>query len=284
MYVTCKFSGFHGTRFSNDVCSDVSEEVLTAVIQLGAETSKSTKLIHSGIRTQKTIHVCHVLRSSFGDTCLHMFNTIFTVHQSPNFPLRTFDYSSLSFLLKLRLCEWFSDPHKQERSRTSTEHNLLSTEMTQRTLFLPCLSTCSLSLLIVVTVQNAKIDITASGRLREHVIQDLAIVENSTGVEEGKLMELHFGCEEHWYSVTVVCKIAMGITLPTWRLSFHIGLPNSLLFMLEIIWILKVIVWANPSDPAVEIVGLLSFACWDCGFESRRPADVCLLWVLCLVR
>jgi hypothetical protein len=116
------------------------KSVLTAVIQLGAETSKSTKLIHSGVRTQKTIHACHVLRSSFGDTCLHMFNTIFTVHQSPNFPLRTFYYSSLSFLLKLRLCEWFSDPHKQERSRTSTEHNLLSTEMTQRTLFsLACL-------------------------------------------------------------------------------------------------------------------------------------------------
>ena len=35
---------------------------------------------------------------------------------------------------------------------------------------------------------------------------------------------------------------------------------------------------------AVWGVGLLPFACWDCGFESRREMGVCLLWVLCVVR
>jgi hypothetical protein len=31
-------------------------------------------------------------------------------------------------------------------------------------------------------------------------------------------------------------------------------------------------------------MGLLPFACWDCGFEFHRGVDVCLLWVLCGVR
>jgi len=29
-------------------------------------------------------------------------------------------------------------------------------------------------------------------------------------------------------------------------------------------------------------VGLLPLACWDCGLESHRGMDVCLLWVLCV--
>jgi hypothetical protein len=31
-------------------------------------------------------------------------------------------------------------------------------------------------------------------------------------------------------------------------------------------------------------VGLRPLACWDCGFESHRSMDVCLLWVLCFIR
>jgi len=30
--------------------------------------------------------------------------------------------------------------------------------------------------------------------------------------------------------------------------------------------------------------GLRPLACWDCGFESHRGMDVCLLWVWCVVR
>jgi hypothetical protein len=35
---------------------------------------------------------------------------------------------------------------------------------------------------------------------------------------------------------------------------------------------------------AVYGVGLGPLACWDCGFESRRGVEVCLLWVLCVGR
>jgi len=39
------------------------------------------------------------------------------------------------------------------------------------------------------------------------------------------------------------------------------------------------------SNVAVSYgVGLRRLACWDCGFESRWFMDVCLLWVLCVVR
>ena len=42
---------------------------------------------------------------------------------------------------------------------------------------------------------------------------------------------------------------------------------------------------ADPSDRAVWGVGLRPFACWDCGFESRRGHGcLCLLRVLCFVR
>jgi len=125
-----------------------------------------------------------------------MFNTLFTLLQSPNFPQRTFDYSSLSLLFKLRPYEWFSDPRKQECSRTSTEHKLLSTLMPQRTLFsLACLLAPSVRLAVCSDRGHStecQIDSAASGKLREHVIQDWSIVENSTGVDEGKLMKLHF--------------------------------------------------------------------------------------------
>jgi len=134
-------------------------------------------------------------------------NTLFTVPQSSIFPSRTFDYSSLSLLLKLWLCEWFSDPRKQERSRTSTEHKLLSTQMPQHTLFsLACLLAPCLRLAVCSDRGHSTecwIDIAASGKLREHVIQDWSIVENSVGVDEGKLTELHCDWEEHWYSVVL---------------------------------------------------------------------------------
>ena len=29
---------------------------------------------------------------------------------------------------------------------------------------------------------------------------------------------------------------------------------------------------------------LRPLACWDCGFESHRGMDICLLWVMCVVR
>jgi len=41
---------------------------------------------------------------------------------------------------------------------------------------------------------------------------------------------------------------------------------------------------AGPSGRAVWGVCLRPLACWDCGFESHRSIDVCLLWVLCVVR
>ena len=34
---------------------------------------------------------------------------------------------------------------------------------------------------------------------------------------------------------------------------------------------------AGTSGRAVKGVGLRSFDCWDCGFESHRGMDVCLL-------
>jgi len=49
--------------------------------------------------------------------------------------------------------------------------------------------------------------------------------------------------------------------------------------------LLTLINWlADPSDRALYGVGLWSLACLDCGFDSRRGMDVCLLWVLCVVR
>ena len=41
---------------------------------------------------------------------------------------------------------------------------------------------------------------------------------------------------------------------------------------------------ADASGREVKRVGLRPFACWDCGFESLRSMDICLLWVLCVVR
>jgi len=41
---------------------------------------------------------------------------------------------------------------------------------------------------------------------------------------------------------------------------------------------------ADPGGGAVKGVGLRPLTCWDCGFESHRGVDVCLLYVLCIVR
>jgi hypothetical protein len=43
------------------------------------------------------------------------------------------------------------------------------------------------------------------------------------------------------------------------------------------------IILAGPNGPPIGL-GLQPFACWDCGFESHRGMDVCLLWLLCVVR
>jgi hypothetical protein len=40
--------------------------------------------------------------------------------------------------------------------------------------------------------------------------------------------------------------------------------------------VLLIVVFSGPSDHAVLGVGLRPFACWDCGFESRRGMDVYL--------
>ena len=40
----------------------------------------------------------------------------------------------------------------------------------------------------------------------------------------------------------------------------------------------------NPSGRAVWGVGLRSLSCWGCGLESHWSMDVCLLWLLCVVR
>jgi len=40
---------------------------------------------------------------------------------------------------------------------------------------------------------------------------------------------------------------------------------------------------AGPRGRAVWGVDLRPFACWDCGFESHRGMDVCLLWALCVL-
>jgi hypothetical protein len=45
-----------------------------------------------------------------------------------------------------------------------------------------------------------------------------------------------------------------------------------------------VYVKADPIGRAVWGVGMRPHACWDCGFESHRGRDVCLLWVLYVVR
>ena len=39
-----------------------------------------------------------------------------------------------------------------------------------------------------------------------------------------------------------------------------------------------------PGSRAVYVLGLRVLPCWDCGFESRRGTDVCLLWLMCVVR
>jgi len=40
----------------------------------------------------------------------------------------------------------------------------------------------------------------------------------------------------------------------------------------------------GTSGRMVWGVGLRTLACWDCGFESRRGMDVCLLWVLYAIK
>jgi hypothetical protein len=40
---------------------------------------------------------------------------------------------------------------------------------------------------------------------------------------------------------------------------------------------------AEHGDRTIWGVGLRPLACWDCGFESHRAMDVCLLWKLCVV-
>jgi len=52
--------------------------------------------------------------------------------------------------------------------------------------------------------------------------------------------------------------------------------PNFYLFFVFIIT-------AGPGGLAVDGLGQLPLACWECGFEYRRRHG-CLLWVLCVVR
>ena len=40
----------------------------------------------------------------------------------------------------------------------------------------------------------------------------------------------------------------------------------------------------DPGGLSFRDVSLRPLACWDCGFESRRSMDFCLLAVLCVVR
>jgi hypothetical protein len=41
---------------------------------------------------------------------------------------------------------------------------------------------------------------------------------------------------------------------------------------------------ADRGSRAVYGVDPQPLFCYDCGFESRRDMDVCLLWMLCVVR
>ena len=49
---------------------------------------------------------------------------------------------------------------------------------------------------------------------------------------------------------------------------------------------IQFVLWkiADPSGRAVKGIGLWPLACWDCGFQPHRGMDVCLLWMLCVVR
>jgi hypothetical protein len=44
------------------------------------------------------------------------------------------------------------------------------------------------------------------------------------------------------------------------------------------------VLYADPGGRAVWGVGVRPPACSDCGFESRGSMNVCLLWVMCVVR
>jgi len=40
----------------------------------------------------------------------------------------------------------------------------------------------------------------------------------------------------------------------------------------------------NRNSLSISDLSGSALACWDYGFESHRLMDICLLWVLCVVR
>jgi hypothetical protein len=89
-------------------------------------------------------------------------------------------------------------------------------------------------------------------------------------------------------------KLARYITLPwsTERIYFFNLLAEfnwlPLSRSVELRWLQNIIVLrlqsADSLDRAVEGVGLQPLVVWNWGFESRGGMNVCLLWVLCVVR
>jgi hypothetical protein len=88
------------------------------------------------------------------------------------------------------------------------------------------------------------------------------------------------------HEVLPAAVLNMHEVLPTAVLSMHEVLPAAVLNMHEVlpaaVFSLTFLPFlADPSGLAVYGVGLRPFACWDCGFESRRGHG-CLCCACCI--